>query len=98
MPYWLALFVLYGLMLWLKYEGNVVSQHILSNNCQLSDYLLLSAQIVTPLLFYLLLIFAILKVGRSLFVNLPQQLGYESLNRLAGDIAALDRSVTINTF
>ena len=95
---WCGLVVLYLWQIGSKYYGNIVTKHIIDNDCNIEHYLGLLCQVSTPVLVYLTLISSIQKVAFSLFGKLKQEIDYETLNRISGDIAAIDRSVTVNAF
>jgi ABC-type multidrug transport system fused ATPase/permease subunit len=70
----------------------------MARTCEFYHYIGLSAQLLTPILFYFALIASAHLVSSSLFHKLKKTLDYETLNRISGDIAAIDRTVTINLF
>lgn len=96
--YWLGLLLLYLCLVGCKYYSNFVTKHIIADDCQLEHYIGLTCQVLLPISIYLTLIVSIQKVAASLFARLKQQIDYETLNRISGDIAAVDRTVTINAF
>ncbi len=96
--FWLGLVLLYVWLVGSKFYGNIVTKHIIDGDCNLVHYLGLCCQIIAPVLVYFTIIVCIEKVAFSLFSKLKKEMDYETLNRISGDIAAIDRSVTINSF
>ena len=81
-----------------RFYNNTVIHSMIASDLHPSIFIGIAAQLITPLLFYITLIFSIQKVAQSLFTKLPQLIDYEVLNRISGDIASVDRTVTINAF
>lgn len=96
--YWLGLVFLYLCLVASKYYNNFVTKRIIADSCEWQHYIGLVCQVLFPISIYLALIISIQKVAASLFARLKQKIDYETLNRISGDIAAVDRTVTINAF
>ena len=71
---------------------------MLAENYSPFFYISLVASVGCPIIFYSILIFSLQKLAHSIFTKLKPELSYEALNRLSGDIAAVDRSATINLY
>jgi hypothetical protein len=95
--YWIVLATLIVLMLAGKCYNYEITKHIVSNNYTNLDFIGLGYQLAIPLLFYYFLIVITQKISQTLFTGLRQSvLNCEFLNRISGDITAIDRSITIN--
>lgn len=95
--YWVLLLALVVLMLAGKFYNYSITKHIVSHTYTTSDFVGLAYQLIIPLLFYYFLIIATQKISRGLFIGLRKcNLSCEFLNRISGDITAIDRSITIN--
>ena len=98
LKYRIGLPLLLGLLMFSRYYANFVTKMMLVQDFSLSLYLGLGAEIVCPILFYSILIISIQKMAGEILNRLPSEINYEVLNRISGDIAAVDRSATINAF
>ncbi len=95
--YWILLLFLIIFMLGGKFYNYMITKHIVSNTYTTIDFIGLLYQLLVPLIFYFILIVISQKISRSLFKDLQQSaLSCEFLNRISGDITAIDRSITIN--
>jgi hypothetical protein len=75
----------------------MITKHIVGNTYTTIDFIGLLYQLIIPLIFYFILIVIFQKISRSFFKELRQStLNCEFLNRISGDITAIDRSITIH--
>ena len=96
--YWILAALSLVMLLVSRFYGNKVTRALIASDITPLFFLGLFAQLLVPIIFYLTLIFGIQKVTSTLFTKLPQELDYEVLNRISGDIGAVDRNVTVNAF
>ena len=73
LPYLVGLTLLYFLVIASRYNSNLVTSHMLADDFDSLHYLGLTSQILSPILFYFLLIIVLQKVSLSLFIRLKSQ-------------------------
>lgn len=80
-----------------KFSNFMITKHIVAHTYTTIDFIGLLYQLVVPLSFYFILIVIFQKISQSLFAEIRQStLNCEYLNRISGDITAIDRSIIIN--
>lgn len=94
---WVVLLALVLLIFAGKFSNYYITKHFIAQNYQTADFLGLGAQVALSVLFYLCLISTTQKISLSLLMEVKQDsYSHEFLNRISGDITAIDRSCAIS--
>jgi len=97
---WMSWAVLLGLVILIfagKFCNYYITKHLISQKYEALDFIGLAAQVVLAVLFYVCLISTTQRISHALFLQVREEsYSHEFLNRISGDITAIDRSSAIS--
>lgn len=94
---WVVLLVLILLIFGGKFCNYYITKHLISQDYGTIDFIGLGAQVSLAVIFYLCLISTTQRISHALFSGVKEEsYSYEFLNRISGDITAIDRSSAIS--